>query len=83
VQWLRPVLCCLTATAADKGLDHGFVIIPFVTPVLSAWLDNEAVGVGLVVRGLLVSSTALSNGPSGCSTAGTANPAARQSARRL
>src|SRR5215217_5770957 len=31
----------------------------------------------------LVSCTAFSNGPSGCSTVGTANPAARQSARRL
>jgi drug/metabolite transporter (DMT)-like permease len=30
------------------------VIIPFVTLVLSAWLDNEPVGVGLVVGGLLV-----------------------------
>jgi drug/metabolite transporter (DMT)-like permease len=33
---------------------YGFVIIPFVTLVLSAWLDNEPVGVGLVVGGLLV-----------------------------
>jgi hypothetical protein len=31
----------------------------------------------------LVSSTAFSNGSSGCSTAGTANPAARRYARRL
>jgi drug/metabolite transporter (DMT)-like permease len=30
------------------------VIIPFVTVVLSAWLDNEPVGVGLVLGGLLV-----------------------------
>jgi len=28
---------------------YGFVIIPFVTIVLSAWLDNEPVGVGLVL----------------------------------
>jgi drug/metabolite transporter (DMT)-like permease len=30
------------------------VIIPFVTLVLSAGLDNEPVGVGLVLGGLLV-----------------------------
>jgi drug/metabolite transporter (DMT)-like permease len=30
------------------------VIIPFVTVVLSAWLDNEPVGVALVLGGLLV-----------------------------
>src|SRR5215216_1880268 len=35
-------------------LPCGFVIIPFVTIVLSAWLDNEPVGVGLVLGGLLV-----------------------------
>ena len=29
---------------------YGFVIIPFVTIVLSAWLDNEPVGVGLVLE---------------------------------
>ena len=33
---------------------YGFVIIPFVTIVLSAWLDNEPVGVGLMLGGLLV-----------------------------
>jgi drug/metabolite transporter (DMT)-like permease len=33
---------------------YGFVIIPFVTLLLSAWLDNEPVGLGLVVGGLLV-----------------------------
>jgi drug/metabolite transporter (DMT)-like permease len=33
---------------------YGFVIIPFVTIVLSAWLDNEPVGIGLVLGGLLV-----------------------------
>ena len=33
---------------------YRFVIIPFVTIVLSAWLDNEPVGVGLVLGGLLV-----------------------------
>jgi drug/metabolite transporter (DMT)-like permease len=33
---------------------YGFVIIPFVTFVLSAWLDDEPVGVGLVLGGALV-----------------------------
>jgi drug/metabolite transporter (DMT)-like permease len=33
---------------------YSFVIIPFVTVLLSAWLDNERVGGGLVVGGLLV-----------------------------
>ena len=33
---------------------YGFVIIPVVTLVLSAWLDNEQIGVGLVLGGLLV-----------------------------
>lgn len=31
-----------------------FVLIPFVTVVLSAWLDDERVGIGLVLGGLLV-----------------------------
>jgi drug/metabolite transporter (DMT)-like permease len=31
-----------------------FVLIPFVTVVLSAWLDDEPVGTGLVFGGLLV-----------------------------
>jgi drug/metabolite transporter (DMT)-like permease len=33
---------------------YGFVLIPFVTVLLSAWLDDESVGWGLVVGGLLV-----------------------------
>jgi drug/metabolite transporter (DMT)-like permease len=33
---------------------YGFVLIPFVTVVLSAWLDNEPLGLGLLVGGLLV-----------------------------
>jgi hypothetical protein len=33
---------------------YGFVIIPFITLVLSAWLDNELVGLGLALGGLLV-----------------------------
>lgn len=31
-----------------------FVLVPFVTVVLSAWLDDEPVGVGLLFGGLLV-----------------------------
>jgi drug/metabolite transporter (DMT)-like permease len=31
-----------------------FVLIPFVTVVLSVWLDDEPVGAGLVLGGLLV-----------------------------
>jgi drug/metabolite transporter (DMT)-like permease len=31
-----------------------FVVIPFVTVVLSAWLDDEPVGPGLVLGALLV-----------------------------
>jgi drug/metabolite transporter (DMT)-like permease len=31
-----------------------FVLIPFVTVALSAWLDDEPVGTGLVIGGLLV-----------------------------
>lgn len=33
---------------------YGFVLIPVVTVALSAWLDNEPVGAGLVVGGFLV-----------------------------
>jgi drug/metabolite transporter (DMT)-like permease len=33
---------------------YGFVIIPFVTLVLSAWLDNEPVGISLVLGGLSI-----------------------------
>jgi drug/metabolite transporter (DMT)-like permease len=39
---------------AASRASYGFVIIPFVTFVLSAWLDNEPVGIGLVLGGLLV-----------------------------
>ena len=42
------------ATSGWHWASYGFVIIPFVTIVLSAWLDNEPVGVGLVLGGLLV-----------------------------
>ncbi len=33
---------------------YGFVIIPFVTVLLSAWLDDEPVTIGLALGGLLV-----------------------------
>jgi drug/metabolite transporter (DMT)-like permease len=33
---------------------YGFVIIPFVTVLLSSWLDDEPIGAGLVLGGLLV-----------------------------
>lgn len=46
-------LVVLRYWAASRA-SYGFVIIPFVTLALSAWLDNEPVGVGLVVGGLLV-----------------------------
>jgi drug/metabolite transporter (DMT)-like permease len=46
-------LVVLQYWAASRA-SYGFVIIPFVTLVLSAWLDNEPVGVVLVVGGLLV-----------------------------
>jgi drug/metabolite transporter (DMT)-like permease len=46
-------LVVLRYWAASRA-SYGFVIIPFVTLVLSAWLANEPVGVGLVLGGLLV-----------------------------
>ena len=39
---------------AAARASYGFVIIPFVTLLLSVWLDNEPVGIGLVAGGLLV-----------------------------
>lgn len=33
---------------------YGFVLTPVVTVVLSAWLDDEPIGIGLVAGGLLV-----------------------------
>jgi drug/metabolite transporter (DMT)-like permease len=39
---------------AASGASYGFVIIPFVTLLLSAWLDNERVGIGLALGGLLI-----------------------------
>ena len=46
-------LIVLRYWAASRA-SYGFVIIPFVTLVLSAWLDNEPVGIGLALGGLLV-----------------------------
>jgi drug/metabolite transporter (DMT)-like permease len=46
-------LVVLRYWAASRA-SYGFVIIPFVTVALSAWLDNEPVGVGLVLGALLV-----------------------------
>jgi drug/metabolite transporter (DMT)-like permease len=33
---------------------YGFVVTPVITVLLSAWLDDEPIGVGLVLGGLLV-----------------------------
>ena len=41
-------LVVLRYWAASRA-SYGFVIIPFVTLLLSAWLDNEPVGVGLAL----------------------------------
>jgi drug/metabolite transporter (DMT)-like permease len=46
-------LIVLRYWAASRA-SYGFVIIPFITLVLSAWLDNELVGLGLALGGLLV-----------------------------
>ena len=46
-------LVVLRYWAASRA-SYGFVIIPFVTLLLSVWLDNEPVGIGLVAGGLLV-----------------------------
>lgn len=46
-------LIVLRYWAASRA-SYGFVIIPFVTLVLSAWFDNEPVGLGLALGGLLV-----------------------------
>jgi drug/metabolite transporter (DMT)-like permease len=46
-------LVVLRYWAASRA-SYGFVIIPFVTLLLSAWLNNEPIGVGLLLGGLLV-----------------------------
>jgi drug/metabolite transporter (DMT)-like permease len=46
-------LVVLRYWAASRA-SYRFVIIPFVTLVLSAWLDDEPFGVGLMLGGLLV-----------------------------
>jgi drug/metabolite transporter (DMT)-like permease len=39
---------------AASRVAYGFVIVPFVTVVLSAWLDDERITAGLALGGLLV-----------------------------
>jgi drug/metabolite transporter (DMT)-like permease len=46
-------LVVLRYWAASRAA-YGFVLIPFVTVVLSAWLDDEPLGPGLLLGGLLV-----------------------------
>jgi len=46
-------LVVLRYWAASRAA-YGFVLIPFVTVLLSAWLDDEPLGVGLLSGGLLV-----------------------------
>jgi len=48
-----PYLVVLRYWAASRAA-YGFVLIPFVTVLLSAWLDNEPLGLGLLGGGLLV-----------------------------
>jgi drug/metabolite transporter (DMT)-like permease len=48
-------LLVLRNWAASRAA-YAFVISPFVTVVLSAWLDDEAIGPALVVGGLLILS---------------------------
>ena len=42
-----------TAAARLAGA-YTFVLIPLVTVLLSAWIDDEPIGAGLVLGGLLV-----------------------------
>jgi drug/metabolite transporter (DMT)-like permease len=46
-------LMVLRHWAASRAA-YGFVLIPFVTVLLSAWMDNEPLDLGLLVGGLLV-----------------------------
>jgi drug/metabolite transporter (DMT)-like permease len=46
-------LVVLRYWAASRAA-YGFVLIPFVTVVLSAWLDDEPLRAGLLLGGLLV-----------------------------
>jgi drug/metabolite transporter (DMT)-like permease len=46
-------LVVLRYWAASRAA-YAFVLIPFVTVLLSAWLDNEPLGPGLLLGGLLV-----------------------------
>jgi drug/metabolite transporter (DMT)-like permease len=46
-------LVVLRYWAASRAA-YGFVLTPFITVVLSAWLDDEPIHVGLILGGLLV-----------------------------
>jgi drug/metabolite transporter (DMT)-like permease len=46
-------LVVLRYWAASRAA-YAFVLIPFVTVLLSAWLDNEPLGAALLLGGLLV-----------------------------
>lgn len=65
---------------------YGFVLIPVVTVVLSAWLDDEPVGAGLVLGGLLVLAGVYVGALRGATTASAASgriPPAQRSWRAL
>ena len=49
-------LVVLRYWAASRAA-YGFVLIPFVTVLLSAWLDHEPLGRGLLLGGLLALAT--------------------------
>lgn len=49
----RLYLLVLRYWAASRAA-YAFVLIPFVTVLLSAWLDHEPLGAGLLPGGLLV-----------------------------
>ena len=46
-------LVVLRYWAASRAA-YGFVLTPFITVMLSAWLDDEPIHVGLIFGGLLV-----------------------------
>ena len=50
---LRSYLVVLRYWAASRAA-YGFVLTPFITVMLSAWLDDEPIHVGLILGGLLV-----------------------------
>jgi hypothetical protein len=65
-------LVVLRYWAASRAA-YAFVLIPFVTVVLSAWLDNEPLGPGLLLGGLLVLA--------GCTSAHCVPPTASHARR--